>query len=228
MDEKSPSMLIRPRRQRLIDRLRAYFFAGILITGPIALTVYIVWIFIRFIDDAVAEILTPEYNPATYLPFHIPGIGLVIGVVGLTLTGALTAGVMGRIFVRLSDRVLARMPVVRGVYGALKQIFETVLAKQSDTFREVVLVEFPRSGAWTIAFVTGRLEGELKTHAGEDPISVYVPTAPIPSAGFLIFVPRRDVIPLAMSVEEGIKMVVSLGIVTPGSRIPQPLAPIRT
>jgi uncharacterized membrane protein len=213
-------MAVVTSRLRLADRLRAYFFAGILITGPIALTFYLTWIFVHFIDQSVSELLPARYNPATYLPFYIPGLGLVIAIVGLTFIGAITTGVVGRILVRTSDRILARMPVVRGIYGAVKQIFETVLAKQSNTFREVVLVEFPRREMWTIAFVTARPDGELQEHAGPNAISIFIPTTPNPTGGYLVFVKRSDVIPLGMTVEEGIKLVVSGGIVTPAERRP--------
>jgi uncharacterized membrane protein len=207
-------------RHRVVERLRAYFFAGILVTGPITLTLYLTWLFIHFIDNAVRSLLPDQYNPTTYLPFNIPGLGLVIGVIVLTLIGSLAAGYFGRIFLLLSDRILARMPVIRGIYGAMKQIFETVLAKQSNTFREAVLVEFPRPGMWTIAFITGRTEGEVQRLTGPDPVSVYVPTTPNPTSGYLVFVPRSEVVVLAMTVEEAIKMVISGGIVTPPDRRP--------
>jgi len=203
-------------RNRLIERLRAYFLAGVLVAAPILLTVYLTWSFISIIDGVVRAVLPDRFNPETYL--HVPGIGLIMTVVALTLVGAATANYVGRVFLRLSERLLARMPVIRGVYGAAKQIFETVLAKQSNTFREAVLVEYPRRGMWTIAFITQRTEGEIRDLTGPDPISVYVPTTPNPTSGFLVFVPRSDVVPLAMTVEEAIKMVISTGIVTPTDR----------
>ena len=205
-------------RHRIVERLRSSFLAGILVTGPILLTLYLTWLFIETIDGAVRWLLPDRYNPATYL--HIPGLGLIIGIIALTLVGAATANYVGRLFLRLSERVLARMPVIRGIHGAMKQIFETVLAKQSNTFREVVLVEYPRRGMWTIAFVTARTEGEVHDLTGPDPVSVYVPTTPNPTSGFLVFLPRSDVIPLSMTVEEAIKMVISTGIVTPPDRRP--------
>ncbi len=210
--------LRRKPRNHIVERLRSYFFAGILVTGPIVLTLYLTWLFIDAIDGAVRWMLPGRYNPATYL--HIPGIGLVLGIVALTLIGAATANYVGRIFLRLSERILARMPVIRGVYGAMKQIFETVLAKQSNTFREAVLVEFPRKGMWTIGFITARTEGEVRELSGPDPVSVYVPTTPNPTSGYLVFVPRSEVVVLSMSVEEAIKMVISTGIVTPPDRRP--------
>ncbi len=204
----------------MMERLRAYFIAGILVTGPIALTLYLTWTFIHFIDDTVGGLLPRQYNPATYVP--VPGLGLVIAVAGLTLVGALAAGYLGRLFVLLSERIMARMPVVRGIYGAAKQIFETVLAKQSNTFREVVLIEWPRPGMWTIGFVTVQPEGEIRDHVGADTVAVYVPTTPNPTSGYLMFVRRRDLLTLPMTVEEGVKYVLSGGIVSPPAR---PAAP---
>lgn len=208
----------RQPRHRVIERLRGYFFAGILVTGPILLTLYLIWVFIGLIDGTVRWLLPDRYNPTTYL--HIPGLGVILGVITLTLIGAATANYVGRLFLRMSDRLMARMPVIRGVYGAMKQIFETVLAKQSNTFREAVLVEYPRRGMWTIAFITARTEGEVRELSGADPVSVYVPTTPNPTSGFLVFVPRSEVVMLSMTVEEAIKMVISVGIVTPPDRRP--------
>lgn len=202
----------------LRDHLRGYFFAGVLIVGPLALTLYLAWSFIHAVDVAVGALIPDRYNPNSYLPFAIPGLGLVVAVVGLTLIGALTAGYLGRIFVRLSERILARMPVIRSIYGAVKQIFETVLSKQSTTFREVVLVQWPRPGAWTVAFVTAQPEGEIKDLIDAGSVGIYVPTTPNPTSGYLAYVRRAEVIPLAMSVEEGIKLVISGGILTPQDR----------
>ncbi len=197
------------------ERLRAYFLAGILVTGPIAFTIWITWSIIDFVDRMVSHLVPTSYNPSNYFPFNIPGFGLVIAVVALTLIGWLTAGYVGRLLLRLSDRVMKRMPVVRGIYGALKQIFETVLAKRSTSFREVVLVEWPRRGMWTVAFVTAPGEGELRTHVAPDSVGLYVPTTPNPTSGYLVYVSREEVVPLSMTVEEGIKLVISGGIITP-------------
>jgi uncharacterized membrane protein len=196
-------------------RLRAYFFAGILITAPISITFYLAWLFVTFVDSKVTPLIPAKYNPAEYLPFGLPGLGLVIVVVVLTLIGALTAGFFGRLIMRFYEGLLAQMPVVRSVYGALKQILETVLAHQSTAFRQAVLVEYPRTGLWAIAFITGRTEGEVQKLTDEDTVNVFLPTTPNPTSGFLLFVPKGDLVPLAMSVEEAIKMVISAGIVTP-------------
>jgi uncharacterized membrane protein len=202
----------------LMLRLRTYFFAGILITAPISITIYLAWAMIRWVDGAVIPLIPAHYNPETYLPFSVPGIGLLILLVGLTLIGAVTASMVGRMVVRGSDRLLNRMPVVRGVYNALKQIFETVLSQKSQAFREVVLVEYPRQGAWALGFITGKPDGEIQELGGGELVNVFVPTTPNPTGGFLLFLPERDVIRLSMTVEEGIKMVVSGGLVAPPDR----------
>ncbi len=212
----------KPRKHALGfgQRMRAYLFAGILVTAPISLTFYLAWLMIKFVDARVTPLIPAKYNPETYLPFALPGLGLVVLIVGLILIGALTAGFFGRLWVRTSERVLARMPVVRNVYGALKQILETVLAQQSNAFREAVLVEYPRRGLWAIAFITGRTEGEVQNVTEEECINIFLPTTPNPTSGFLLFVPKKDLIRLSMTVEEAIKMVISGGIVTPPDRRP--------
>jgi len=202
------------------QRMRAYFFAGILIVAPISITFYLAWLFITFVDSKVTPLIPAHYNPESYLPFAVPGLGLLILVLGLTLVGALTAGFMGRIWVRFSERMLARMPVIRSVYSAVKQIFETVLADQSAAFREAVLVEYPRRGMWAIGFITGRTKGEVQNVTEDECINVFLPTTPNPTSGFLLFVPKPDIVPLSMSVEEAIKMVISGGILTPPDRRP--------
>ncbi|MFN3076262.1 MAG: DUF502 domain-containing protein [Alphaproteobacteria bacterium] len=193
-------------------RLRAYFFAGVLVTAPAAITFYVAWLVIDLVDRQIAP-LFPDY-PA----FGIPGLGLLALVVALMAVGALTAGFVGRFFIRTGERILARMPVIRSIYSATKQIFEAVLRQQSQAFREVVLVEYPRQGIWTIAFITGTATAEVRRAVGEEMVNIFVPTTPNPTSGFLLFVPRPTLIPLRMTVEEGIKLVVSGGIVTPSNR----------
>ena len=200
-----------------MGRLRAYFLAGVLITAPLGITIYVAVVFIAFIDNSVIPLI-PEH----YLPYRIPGLGLIIVVVALTLIGALTAGLFGRWVVRTGERILNRMPIIRSVYGAIKQIFETVLAQQSRAFREVVLVEFPRREAWTIGFVTARTQGEIARLMPNDLLTLYVPTTPNVTGGYMLFVPRKDVVPLSMSVEDAWKLVISIGIVTPPDRLVPP------
>lgn len=204
-----------PLHLGIMNRLRAYFFAGILVTAPVSITFYIAWQFIQFMDDQVSPLIPPAFNPKTW---GIPGFGLVAVVVSLTLIGALTAGFAGRILVRLYDSVLERMPVLRGIYSAVKQIFETMLAQKANAFREVALIEYPRPGIWTLAFITGSTSGELQSRFDEEMVNVFVPTTPNPTSGFLLFLPKREVQVLDMSVEDGIKMVVSTGIITPAEK----------
>jgi uncharacterized membrane protein len=197
-------------------RLRGYFLAGILFTAPVGITLYVAWAFVRFVDKWVAAILPARYNPLAHLPYDIPGTGLIVLVLALTLIGAFAAGFFGRLITRMSDEILARMPVIRGLYSAVKQLFETVLSKKSSAFREVVLVEYPRRDIWTLAFVTGSPTPDIKKAVGEEGmISIYVPTTPNPTSGFLLFVPRKDLIYLDVPVEDGLKYVISTGIVAP-------------
>jgi uncharacterized membrane protein len=170
---------------------------------------------IHWIDSQVTPLIPEPYHPEKYLPFALPGLGLIIVFLALTLIGALTAGLFGRLWIKTTEHLLARMPVVRGVYSAIKQIFETILRQQSQAFREVVLIQYPRPGSWTLGFISGVTKGEVPRVVSEDLVNVFVPTTPNPTSGFLLFVPRRDVIVLDMTVEEGIKMVVSGGILTP-------------
>lgn len=196
-------------------RLRAYFLTGILVIAPISLTIMMTWLFIDFVDEKVTPLIPKAYNPETYLPFSIPGLGLLIVIVVLTLVGMLTAGFVGKLLVRISESIMARMPVVSGIYSAVKQIFETVLAQKSQAFREAVLVEYPRRGIWAIGFVSGTTEGEVQNLTAEQCVNIFLPTTPNPTSGFLLFVPKGDLIPLSMTVEQAVKMVISGGIVTP-------------
>ncbi|MCE2510514.1 MAG: DUF502 domain-containing protein [Alphaproteobacteria bacterium] len=209
-----------PKRHSLIGRLRNSFLAGLLVTAPIGITIYIVWIIVNFVDSRVTPLIPVKYNPETSLPINIPGLGLVIVFVTITLIGALMTGFLGRYILSAGERILARMPVVRSIYGALKQIFEAVLTHSSTAFRKVVLIEYPRRGIWVLGFITGETKGEIQNLTKETVINVFLPTTPNPTSGFLLFVPAEDVHELTMTVEEGIKMVVSGGIVTPPDRRP--------
>ncbi len=204
-----------PGKMGVLGRLRGYFLAGVLITAPIFITFYLAWLFINFVDSKVTPLIPDKYNPETYLPFGMPGLGLIVLLIVLTLIGALTAGFVGRLYIRVSERLLNRMPIIRGFYNAIKQILETVLAQQSNAFREAVLVEYPRRGMWAIAFITGRTRGEVQNITEEECINIFLPTTPNPTSGFLLFVPKKELVPLSMSVEEALKMVISGGIVTP-------------
>ena len=208
-------------------RLRNYFLTGFVISAPIAITAYATWALIGWVDSWVKPYIPRVYNPDEYLPFPVPGFGLVVAIVLITLIGFLTANLIGRYVVTYSEGLLARIPFVRNIYSALKQIFETVFRDSSDSFKQVVLVEYPRPGLWALAFVAtdtlGEVQARLDGPAGEQTLSVFLPTTPNPTSGFLLFVPRSAVIVLTMSVEEAAKLVISAGLVAPPHGEPQPL-----
>jgi uncharacterized membrane protein len=202
----------------LMQRLRAYLFAGILITAPISITIYLSWLVVHFIDERVNSLLPRDYNPNHYLPFSVPGVGLLIVLVFLIFVGSLTAGLIGRAFLRISEGVLHRTPVVRSIYSAVKQIFHTILAERTQAFRQVVLVEFPRTGLWRIGFVTGVTPGKTQDVAPGGLVNVFIPGTPNVTSGFLVIVPKDEAIEIDLTTEEAIKLIVSGGIATPPAR----------
>ncbi len=216
MEELNPSK----KPVTFFGTLRDYLFTGTLVTAPIAITVWLAVSVIDFFDSSVMPLIPPEWNPATYLPFGIPGLGLITSVLTMVLIGYLTAGFLGNAVIRISERVIEGLPVLRGVYSAVKQIFETMLKKQSSAFREVVLIQYPRPGAWAIGFITGEAASEIQGATPGDSVNIFLPTTPNPTSGFLLFVPKEGVKKLTMTVEEGLKMVVSGGIVTPDADAP--------
>lgn len=198
-------------------RLRNYFLTGLIIVGPVGITIYVIWWFVNLIDAWVKPWVPVRYLPETYLPFSVPGVGLIFSIAALMLIGAFTANLFGRTLVSYGEMTLDRMPVVRNVYRALKQIFETVLSQSNNSFQEVGLIEYPRQGLYAIVFISTRTKGEVNTKVrpGENLMSVFLPTTPNPTSGFLLFVPEEDVMVLDMSVEEGAKLVISAGLVVP-------------
>jgi uncharacterized membrane protein len=201
-------------------RLRNYFLTGLIIVGPVTITVYIVWWFINVTDAWLKPFVPTIYLPETYLPFPVPGIGLLFGIMVLTLIGALTANLLGRSFISFGEMMLDRMPIVRNVYRALKQIFESVVstAGTQQGFQKVGLIEFPSKGLWSLVFVTGETKGEIsltKPGGEADLVTVFMPTGIVPPTGFICFVPRKDVIFLKMSSEDAAKIVISAGMVVP-------------
>ena len=202
----------------IFARFRRYFLAGILVTSPILITVYVTWLIITFIDAQVAGMLPESLDFTKKLPHQIPGLGLIISIIVITFIGAITPGFIGRTLLKVGERILQNTPVVRSIYGAIKQIMETVMSTNSESFREVVLVEYPRKGIWVIGFVTGQTKGEVRTLNKETLINVFIPTTPNPTSGFLLFVPKKDLIYMKMKVEDAVKMVISGGIVTPKVR----------
>ncbi len=196
-------------------RLRGYLLAGILVTAPISITIYLTYVFLTFVDSKVARLLPKDWYDAFYGATTFPGIGLLIALAGFILIGWFATNFLGRLIIRISEYIVDRMPVIRTLYGAIKQIFETIMASQSTAFREVVMLEYPRKGVWSIGFVTGTTQGEVQAHTKAETVNVFVPTTPNPTSGYLLFVPKKELKYLSMSVEEGVKLVVSAGIIAP-------------
>lgn len=203
------------RKVSLFHRLRNYFITGLVVASPIGITLYIGWWFIDFVDGNIKPLIPAAYNPETYLPFSIPGLGLIGLTVFLIVLGALTANLFGRALIRFGERIVDRMPIVRSVYGTLKQIFETVVSQDSKSFSDVVLVEYPRAGIWAIAFVSGENKSEIQGRIDDEVVNIFLPTTPNPTSGFLLFVPKKDLIYLDMTPDQGAKYVISAGLVSP-------------
>ena len=204
------------KNQNLFQRLRSNFLTGLVLITPIILTIYLLWGVINFIDDKVVPWLPNKYNPSTYLGKDIPGLGVMTFLVFTTIVGMVTKGFFGRQLIKFWQSLVDRTPVFRSIYNALKQIAETVFTKSDQTFKSACLVEYPRKGIWVVAFVSTITRGEIKEKINKDEIlTVFVPTTPNPTSGFLLFIPKKDVIILKMSVENAAKLVISAGLVVP-------------
>ncbi|MHB2166173.1 DUF502 domain-containing protein [Alsobacter sp. R-9] len=198
-------------------RLRAYFLTGIVVAGPLAVTASVTWWFINLIDGWVKPLIPARYLPETYLQMSIPGFGLIVALVGLTLLGFLTANLVGRSLVDFGETLLGRMPVVRGLYKSVKQIFETVFSQSGTSFRTVGLVQFPAKGMWSIVFMSTPPQGEMSERlpGPDEHVAVFLPCTPNPTTGFFFYLPRREVIELTISVDEGAKLIMSAGLIQP-------------
>lgn len=203
-------------------RLRNYFLTGLVIAAPVSITIYLTWTFIQWIDGWVKPLIPAVYNPDTYLPFSVPGGGLLFAFLSITLLGFFTAGIVGKTIIRYGETLLGRMPLVRNLYQGLKQIFETVLSDSSKSFQQAALLEYPRRGLWAIVFISTDTKGEVRVKLGDvvddDMVSIFLPTTPNPTSGFLLFVPSKDLIRLDMSVEQAAKLVISAGLVNPDTK----------
>jgi uncharacterized membrane protein len=205
------------RKGRLTMRFRNYFLTGLVITGPIGITLWLTWTLIQWVDGLVKPLVPHDYNPDTYLPFPVPGFGLIVAVLLLTIVGFLAANFLGRSLLSIGETLVNRMPLVRNLYSGLKQIFETVLDERGKSFSKAALIEYPRKGLWAIVFISTETKGEVARRLKDqaDTVSVFLPTTPNPTSGFLLFVPREDVVELSMSVEDAAKLVISAGLVNP-------------
>lgn len=195
--------------------LRANFVAGLLVLAPALLTFYILRFLVVTIDGLIISVLPSHYRPEQIFEQNVYGLGLIGGFLLLTAIGLFARNFIGRRLVSWVDSFIGAIPGVRSIYSAVKQIVNTLAQSNSTSFREVVMVEYPRQGLWAIAFVTGTTKGEVQTLTNDEVVNVFLPTTPNPTSGFLLFVPRKAIIPLHMSVEQGLKLVISAGIVTP-------------
>jgi len=201
------------------SHFKRWFFTGLVLLIPVLVTVYLFLAVVRSMDGMLHLVPAP-YQPDQLLGFHIPGLGVLLTLVVILLTGMIGASFIGRWFVRCGEKIVDRIPLVRSVYGAIKHVLKTVLQDNKDAFRRVVLIEYPRPGLFVLAFVAGADKGEVQHRTGEQVVAVFVPTTPNPTSGFLLYVPEKDTIPLDMSVEDGMKCVISAGVISPKWKMP--------
>jgi uncharacterized membrane protein len=205
-----------PVHHSLASRLRNYFLTGLILVGPIYITINLTWWFINWVDDAMRPFIPASLRSETYLPFRVPGYGLVIALCALTLLGALTAGIVGRTLVEFGENLLNRMPIVRPIYKTMKQIFETLFSKSGSSFGKVALAEFP-AGMWSVVFLASPPTGNVSERlpGGGDYVSCFMPCTPNPTTGFFFYAPRDQVIELDITVEEAMTLIMSAGMAQP-------------
>src|SRR5215475_9893719 len=203
----------------MMARFRNYFLTGLVVAGPLAITFYLTWWFVTWVDGLVRPFVPLAYRPETYLPFGLPGSGLIVAVIALTLLGFLTANLIGRTLVDLGESLLGRIPAVRAIYRGLKQVFETLFSGHGSSFRRVGLVEFPSPGMWSIVLISQAPNEDVARGlpGQEDHISVFLPCAPNPTTGFFFYVPKSKIIEVDMSTEDAATLIMSCGVVQPGS-----------
>ena len=205
---------------RILTALRANFLTGLVVVAPVGLTIYIVWTAIGIIDSWVLPLIPADYQPAIYFGVHIHGAGLIVFLIFTIVVGYVAKGLIGRWILGRGEMLVARMPIVRSVYRGLKQIAEAVVEQSSTSFDKVCMVEYPRKGIWAVAFYSNTARAEVRDQLGNERkmISVFLPTTPNPTSGFLLFLPEEDVIYLQMSVEDAAKLVISAGLVYPAEK----------
>ena len=228
MAKSDPSPALRPgallQRPCARARLRNYFLTGLIVGGPLAITLYITWWFIKLVDAWVKPFVPRAYLPESYLPFTIPGFGLIVALTALTLLGFLTANLVGRSFINLGETALDRMPVIRGIYRGVKQIFETVFKQDGNSFRQVGLIEWPGEGLWSLCFITEPAQGALAAALpGEEYLCVFVPCTPNPTTGYFVIMERSRVKEVDLTTDEAFKLLMSMGIIQPTDRVAPPL-----
>jgi uncharacterized membrane protein len=214
-----------PARPSIAGRIRNYFLTGLIVAGPVAVTLWLIWWFVTWVDGLVRPLIPESYRPETHLPLNIPGFGLVIAFVALTLLGFLTANFIGSKLVNLGDSILNRMPIVRPIYRTSKQIFQTLFSSSGSSFRRVGLVEFPSPGMWSLVFLTQTPSDDIAARLpASEHVAAFMPCTPNPTTGFFFYVPRSDVIDLDISVEQAMQLLMSAGMVQPGGNQQNKLA----
>ncbi len=210
------------RRPGLFSRLRASFLTGIVVIAPVWLTIWLIWSVVGWIDSAVLPLIPQRFQPSEYVGINLRGVGVVIFLLFTIIVGWIAKGILGRSLIHFAESVVDRMPVVRSVYSGIKQISETVFAQTERSFEKACLIQYPRRGIWAIGFVSTTARGEVSDRAetGGELLSVFVPTTPNPTSGFLLFFPAEDVILLDMSIEDAAKLVISAGLVYPNDKDP--------
>lgn len=198
----------------MLSNLRKWMFAGLLVIVPVAITIWLIEWMLSTLDKTLL-ILPEAWHPDKLIGFHIPGFGLILAVISLLIVGAAASNFLGKKVVVWGDAVLHRIPVVRSIYSSVKQVSDTLFSENGNAFRKAVMIEWPRSNVWTIAFVTGKPNGELLKHLKDDFVSIYVPTTPNPTGGYFVLLKMSDCIELDMSVDEALKYIVSMGVVSP-------------
>ena len=201
-----------------MSRIRTYFLTGLVVAGPGVVTLWLIWWFVTWVDNLVRPFFPVAVRPETYLPVNIPGLGLIIVFVALTLLGFLTANFIGRKLVDVGESLLNRMPIVRPIYRTTKQIFQTFFSKSESSFRRVGLVEFPSPGMWSLVFLTQSPSAQIAAKLpGTEHVSAFMPCTPNPTTGFFFYVPKKDVLDLDITVEQAMTVIMSAGIVQPAA-----------
>lgn len=199
-------------KKTFLGALRTYFLTGLVVTGPIGLTFLLISWFIDLLDSWFKPLLPARFQPEQYLPFDIPGVGLFVALLIIFIVGGLTANLFGRTLVSYGDRLISQMPGIGTIYNALRQIFKAAVNGSERAFSQVVLFEYPRKGIWVIGFVTNDITGQIADEVKGETVSIFLPTTPNPTSGFLLFLPKKDIKILDMTVEEGARLVISGGL----------------
>ncbi|MBE3637182.1 DUF502 domain-containing protein [Mangrovicoccus algicola] len=217
---EDPNQPSRPRKHRMLASLRASFLTGLVVIAPIGLTIYLIWTVVGWIDGFVLPLVPARFNPEQYIGINLRGVGVIFLLLFTIFVGWVAKGIIGRSLINAAEELVGQMPVVRSIYNGLKQIAETVFAQQDTSFDRACMIEYPRRGVWALGFISTPAKGEINRRApcDDDLLSVFVPTTPNPTSGFLLYFPRRDVIELDMSVEDAAKLVISAGLVYPPER----------